>query len=330
MTRLQRIGLHAFGVGVLAFASSIAPARAEDAPPAADIELAERLFVEGRVLAARGEHGAACARFAESRRLDPRAIGTVLNLAMCNDKLGRYASASRYYRDVAERSRGTREDRVELAEARLAEIEPKISTLRVVVPDELRALAITVTLDGESLPASAWGSPQKIDAGERVIEAHAAGKVPARLTVVVPETRSEETVTIPMLADAPIAPAPAAATTIGRSAAPPSRTLPLALGGAGLAIFVVSTGLGVTVAAECGGVLRNTCKALDEAADADVADKRSALRTRLAIATAGVAVGAAAIATGAVLYIATSPNRGVKIVPAASTTGASLGVHGHF
>jgi hypothetical protein len=58
----------------------------------ADSAAAEALFREGRDAAKHGDLETACADFAESQRLDP-APGTLLNLAECEEKLGRVASA---------------------------------------------------------------------------------------------------------------------------------------------------------------------------------------------------------------------------------------------
>ena len=80
------------GVRAAAFLTAIAGAalpvvvRAEGTPE--EKAVATALFKEARELMDRGEIAAACDKFAESQRLEP-AGGTLLNLAVCNEKRGR-------------------------------------------------------------------------------------------------------------------------------------------------------------------------------------------------------------------------------------------------
>ena len=60
------------------------PAFAEGRDPAA----ADALFRSAREAFARGDYATACPRFAESQRLAP-AVGTLLNLSACEEKLGK-------------------------------------------------------------------------------------------------------------------------------------------------------------------------------------------------------------------------------------------------
>ena len=72
---------------------------------------ASRLFAEGRELAKRGDHAAACQAFIESYALEP-AVGTLLNLARCDEELGAPARAWVKYREVIQRSGSVPEARV--------------------------------------------------------------------------------------------------------------------------------------------------------------------------------------------------------------------------
>ena len=67
-----------------------------------DPAAAEVLFQEGRDAVQRGNWPLACSKFRESERLDP-GVGTLMNLADCEEKIGRLASAWERWREDVER-----------------------------------------------------------------------------------------------------------------------------------------------------------------------------------------------------------------------------------
>ena len=72
------------------------PAEPSPAGPA-DPARAELLFEEGRQLMAAGRYAEACVKLAGSERQDP-AVGTLLNLGTCEEKIGDKAGACAHYR----------------------------------------------------------------------------------------------------------------------------------------------------------------------------------------------------------------------------------------
>jgi tetratricopeptide (TPR) repeat protein len=64
-----------------------------------DQAAAEQLFVQGRALMEQGKLDEACRALEASHTLDP-APGTLLNLALCNEKQGKVATAWALYREV--------------------------------------------------------------------------------------------------------------------------------------------------------------------------------------------------------------------------------------
>src|SRR4051812_25793931 len=73
---------------------------ADGAPSASAIAEAQVLFTEGRRLVTEGRYAEACAKLAESQRLDPSA-GAQLNLADCYERSGQTASAWTVFREAA-------------------------------------------------------------------------------------------------------------------------------------------------------------------------------------------------------------------------------------
>lgn len=68
-------------------------------PPAPAAARAQALFEEGRLLMVQDLYVKACPKFEESQRLDP-AVGTLLNLAICEEKAKRKDRACAHYAEV--------------------------------------------------------------------------------------------------------------------------------------------------------------------------------------------------------------------------------------
>jgi tetratricopeptide (TPR) repeat protein len=153
------------GALLLGMACLSRPALADDAATA------EALFVEARQLMAQGNYAEACAKLDMSNRLDP-ATGTLLTLALCDERLGKTATAWALYLQIAS---SPRSDRAVFAQQRAAALAPTLSKLTIQatnVPANAQ-----VTRDGVAVPASALGVAIPIDPGHHVIEAAAAGRV---------------------------------------------------------------------------------------------------------------------------------------------------------
>jgi hypothetical protein len=87
-------------IAIVALASA---ARAEPA----DHTKAVELFDEGRRLMTEHDPEGACAKFAESIRIEPLAAGTMLNLGLCHQQLNHYKTALYWFRKAQIRSTET-------------------------------------------------------------------------------------------------------------------------------------------------------------------------------------------------------------------------------
>ena len=140
-----------------------------------DRQIAETLFEEGRVLLEAKKYPEACAKFAESQRLDPGG-GTFLNLALCHELEGKTATAWTELKEaLGQAARDGRSDREDLAREHLAAIEPRLVRVQVLVPEKIKPRSPTVSLDDSKLAPAAWGTAIVVDPGHHrvVVDAEA-------------------------------------------------------------------------------------------------------------------------------------------------------------
>jgi len=140
---------------------------------------AKDLFTRGRELRAHGDCAGAVPMFRKAIDLYPAGLGSVRNLAECEEQLGHYASSRRAWLDLKRALLTTDDKKYEGwsqdAEAASTRLAPKLATLTVDVsyatPDGQAALSkgVTVTLDGESLPSELVGTPLERDPGRHVV-----------------------------------------------------------------------------------------------------------------------------------------------------------------
>jgi hypothetical protein len=142
-----------------------------------DATAAEALFRAGRVAAQHGDYAAACPKFEESNRLDPT-VGTVFNLADCNEHLGKVASAWQLFKEAAQRFAPS-DDRLALATTRAARLEPKLPRLLLKSSALLSAEAV-VRRDGVQLGTASFGVPLPVDPGDHIVTVEMSGRTTAR------------------------------------------------------------------------------------------------------------------------------------------------------
>ncbi len=128
------------------------------------------------------DYATACPKFAESQRLDP-APGTLLNLAQCEEKLGKTASAVADYKLAAE-SFAPSDPRLAYARTRVAALSATVPRLTV----KLKAGApegTKVVRSGVELETTGLGTAQMVDPGEHEIVVSAPGRKKNKTTIVM-------------------------------------------------------------------------------------------------------------------------------------------------
>lgn len=283
---------------VLAVASFGAVALAQSE---VDLARADALFKQGQEALDAGRNQEACALLGQSYQLDPK-LGRLLNLAYCNETIGKNASAWQQYNDAAALAaqRGEKE-REDFAHQHAEEVAKKLSFLRVEFPKGKDTIA-EVLVDVTRLQRDQWNLPVPVDPGKHVVVARAAGRMTRAVPVEVPAQPGVVAVAI-----APLEIDPTAQHAIAEQPAnPSSRTKWLFATGIAAGAGVVGLALGVTF-----GIVASSKKSDAEPhcpfkqCDAIGAASIDDARTFAGISTASfVAGGVGLVAAGALLLFA--------------------------
>ena len=203
---------------------------------------------------ARSDYTSACPMLAESYRLVPGG-GTLQNLAICYEEEGKVAFAYKSFNELrASAQKAGRDDRVKLAEEHIAKLAPRISRLRILVPETSRAPGLTVTVDGEEYGEASWNVGIALNAGTHVVRASAPGKKAVELRRKLDDEGATESLELPKLLDAPpgtLHPIPGSASGVSLadldrlSTNRALRTTGFVVGGIGLATAAIGGVFGV-------------------------------------------------------------------------------------
>ena len=189
----------------------------------------------------RGDTDAACELFAESVRLDP-APGAQLNLADCEERRGRLASARQDLIDALG-ALPAGDDRIAYARERIAGLDRRVPTLAVSLaapPSE----DTEVLRDGLRLSARSLGQPVPVDPGRHEVRVRVPGhRDSVREITVAAGERKAMSLELGDVLPAPVVPKPPP------EAAPPeerrNHVLPFGLLGGGAVALVAGGVLGV-------------------------------------------------------------------------------------
>ena len=161
---------------------------------------ADALFHQAEALLDANKVEAACSKF-EASEAEETGLGTLLHLGDCYERVGRTASAWHAFLE-AEAVARTKQDseRQQIAELRVAALEPKLSRVVFVVPATSRVPGLTVQLGSNTIPAASWGSIIPVDAGVQHVTVSAKGHRPWLLDLAVGRDSHEYRINVPTLA----------------------------------------------------------------------------------------------------------------------------------
>jgi len=145
---------------------------------------ADQLFEEGKAMLDKDLAGA-CAKFEESLKFNAQAIGTLLNVALCDEKLGRFASASAKFAEARDRAKEQGMDvHRKAAEEHILALTDKVPHVTLKF-SELPLPQTSIVIDGKLIPFDAIAN-HPIDPGvhDVVVSApgHLAFKTPFEVT----------------------------------------------------------------------------------------------------------------------------------------------------
>jgi hypothetical protein len=319
----------------VSIAIGVAPyARAQSIDPAAATEL----FKQGRTLMEKGDYAGACPKFAESARLDAK-VGTLLNLAECEDKLGQIAEARQHLQLAIDRARIDNDDRLKLATDALAAIDARVPRLTVALVAGAPPTTM-VQRDGVMLEGASLDNALPVDPGHHVIVASADGFESKTFTIDLKESEKQRIEVGPGAKLPEPAKKPASSTTFVSStsdatrSSSSTRTWGYVVGGLGV------VGLGIGTVYGFVALSKNSESKSNGACDAnnfcDAAGKAARDDARRAgnVSTFAFVVGGVAVAAGAVLILAgpsssSKPDAArIEAAPLVGTTGGGLLLRG--
>jgi len=271
---------------------------------------AETLFDSGREALAKGDYERACQQLRESNRLEP-AVGTLFNLADCEEKRGKLATAWALFRAV-EQKVPAGDERAAIARERAHALEPRLPKVTLKLADG--APKETTVRDGDTeIGAASLGVPIPMDPGTHEFAVSSPGR-PSRLVHVRLAEGEQRTVEVqPKDTDANAdaatraqAPTPTA-TSDTASRGTDTKTLGFVLGGVGIAGLAVGAVAGVMVLGKKSTADENCPNKVCNQKGMDAVDEAVTLRT---VSNVGWIVGALGVGAGA--YFVLTSGGGAK------------------
>ena len=201
---------------------------------------AEELFQRGRQAMDKKDYARACELFEASLKLEDT-LGTLLNVALCHEQIGRIATAWGEFKAVEQRALRSippQTGRVDFARSHADALQPKLPRLKVTLDPSVDARVVEIRIDGTLLATEALVEGTPADPGKRSVHVSAPKKLPVDLSVEIPTGAHTTTLAIPGLENAPTPPPSAAGTNAvdveAALAARGRRTAGFVVGGIGL------------------------------------------------------------------------------------------------
>jgi hypothetical protein len=312
MTAGRPFRRNAFAITWLLATAAASPTSAQ----VKDTAAATELFEKGRSAMKQQDFATACAAFADSQRFDAK-VGTLLNLADCEEHMSRFVSARAHWQQAADLAHAVGDARENVARQRFMALDPRVAKLSVRLAPSAPPGAM-VRRDDVDLGAGSLGVALPADPGIHTIQVSAPGFADSTTTVRLGEGEVQDVVVSPGLKiPAPPPPPPPVADSGGQSSSSTRKVIAVVAFGAGLAGgAVVGTYFGLNAKkANDASFANDGCNSANACNTVGLAQRNQALLDGN-ISTIAFIAGGALAAAGFVLWI-TAPS------PAAAPTGPS-------
>lgn len=314
-------------------------AAAQSPPPNPDHDAAVAEFSAGRTLFEAGDCKGAIPRFVASLKRE-QSVGARFNLAECSAREGRTAEAWNHYK-AAEQLAIKKGDtkRVDVAHAAAADLDRKVTKVRLVLPADEPALKLTI--DGAEVEITDHWLLSTGFALEPGAAHTLAAESPGKPSWIRRDVKGDPGVELPAMVvdfgrpkDAPLAP----------EKTPPMRTASYVVGGVGVAALaaggvfaILASSSKSTAESECGEggggfSYPSRCNPAKQS-QVDTANDRAKIQATFA--TIGVISGAVLVSAAAVMFFVSrgksAPTTGLgATLRAASTSGPGALLSGTF
>lgn len=292
ISQLMRVKL---GLAALSLCGPLLLARPGHAQERRDPAAAEELFRQGRAAAEKRDYLSACEKFRESNRLDP-ALGTLFNIADCEEKLGRLATSWTLFREVAQRLPPDDERRA-IALQRAQALDARVPRLSVHLAPTGRT-DILVRRDRVELGRASLDTWLPVDPGEHVVVVDAPGTESASFMVRIGEAERSR---LDVQVGPPSTHAPAESTEPRPSV---NHTAAYVLGGLGVAGLVTGVVAGILVLDRKSTVADNCT---DHVCNQTGYDAAQSGKTLGVVTTVGLVTGAVGLGGATYLFLSAPP-----------------------
>lgn len=272
------------------------------------IERGQKLYDEAIALMEQSNYTDACPKLEEVLRLVPDGVGAKLELGRCYEGDSRFASAWKAFKIAeAAAAQAGQAERHKKARDRATELEGKLSTLTIIVPETVRSLAgFGLTRNGSTVDPMDWGTGIPVDGGTYRLEAVATNKIKWNVTVEIGPSGDRKQVEIGLLADATPPKEDRAVNIVPPPVRPWQKPLGLGLTGLGIASVAVGSVLGgLAIARHDESNAGNHCDATNHCDDVGLDLRRDSLG--FANASTGLFIAGGAFLVGGIVLFATAP-----------------------
>ncbi len=276
------------------------------AQPAAAGDPAQRLFHDGKQLADAGDCERALPLFRQSHALRP-ARGPLFNIAVCEEKLARVASAWKHFRELMP-DLPPGDPRLDVTAKHIQALQPRLPFLRINLAADAPP-GTRMALDGTEIATADLARPEPLDPGDHTVVVTLPGRAEKRYPLSLREGEQRALTVEPGEA---VETPPATAGWTRRSSMRTGGFASIGLGAAGVTVSALLGGLAIAKKHD----LQTVCPAPAECNAGGVALARqgSALTTA-ATASAVAGLGLSALGIGLVLG-APDQERSAALLPA--------------